>query len=112
MTLRRAAGVRNERLDVRLTAEEASYIADTAAERSVTISDFIRNAVFQGTGFHAGGSRRVMARDHADTVRSLNAIGVHLRNLANAMRMNGTVTAEQIESCVGEMRTALARFEL
>jgi uncharacterized protein (DUF1778 family) len=111
MTLMRTRGARNERIDVRLTAEEASYIADAAAERSVTISDFIRNAVFKGTGFHAGGSRRVMARDHAETVRSLNAMGVHLRKLADAMRVNGTVTPEQIEMCVAEMRTVLARFE-
>ena len=111
MTLMRARGPRNERIDVRLTAEEASYIADAAAERSVTISDLIRNTVLKGAGFHGGGSRRVMARDRADTVRSLNAMGVHLRKLADAMRVNGTVTAEQIEICVAEMRTVLARFE-
>jgi hypothetical protein len=38
-------------------------------------------------------------------------MGVHLRKLADAMRVNGTVTPEQIEMCVAEMRTVLARFE-
>ena|SRR2546423_12023205 len=111
MTLMRARGARNERIYVRLTAEEASYIADTAAECSVTISDFIRDAVLKGSGFHTGGSRRVLTRDDAETVRSLNTLGVHLRKLADAMRVNGTVTAAQIDVCLAEMRVALARFE-
>jgi hypothetical protein len=111
MSMMRVNATRSKRVYVRLTAEEASFIADVAAERSVTISDFVRNAVLKGSGVHRFGSRRVLARDHAETVRSLNAIGVHLRNLADAMRGNGIVNVVQIDACLNEMHVALARFE-
>jgi uncharacterized protein (DUF1778 family) len=111
MTLMHARGARNERIYVRLTAEEASYIADAAAERSVTMSNFIRDAVLKGSGFHTGGNRRVLARNHAETVRNLNVLGVHLRKLADAMRVDGTVAVAQIDACLAEMCVALGRFE-
>jgi len=111
MTFMRAYVARSERLYVRLTAEEALFIADAAAVRAMTVSDFVRHAALKGGGFSARGNRRVLAHDHAETVRSLNAIGVHLRKLADAMRTTGTVTAAQIDVCLAEMRVALARFE-
>jgi uncharacterized protein (DUF1778 family) len=111
MKLLRAYAVRNERLDVRLTAEEASYIAGAAAECSVTISDFIRDAVLKGSGLYTHGNRRVMLRDDAEMVRSLNAIGVQLRSLGDAMRGNGIVNVAQIDECLDEIRVALTRFE-
>jgi hypothetical protein len=111
MPLMRAKVTRSERVYVRLTAAEASFIAGEAAECSVTISDIIRDSVLKGSRFYAHGNRRVMLRDDAEMVRSLNAIGVQLRSIGDAMRGNGIVNVAQIDACLDEIRVALARFE-
>jgi hypothetical protein len=110
MTATRVHSARGERLYVRLTADESLYIVEAAAAREMTVSDFVRDAVLKGGGFHAHGTHRAPVRDYSKVLLSLNAIGIQLRNLADSMRANGTVTAVQIDGCLAEIRVALARF--
>ena len=102
---------RNERIYVRLTTEEAASIADAAALHGMTMSNFVRDAVLRRSGPHARVPRRMLASDAAEAVRSLSAIGVHLRELSDLLRAGRTLTTVQIDACLAEMHAALTRFE-
>ena len=98
---------RRERLRVRLTAEEAGQIEELAAADGFTVSDFVRMTLLRTRGRERGVGRRALASERAEVVRELNAVGMHLRRLAEIAQTNETVPGDELEVCLAQIRAAI-----
>jgi hypothetical protein len=98
---------RRERLRVRLTAEEADRIEELAAADGLTVSDFVRTTLLRTRGRESRVGRRSLASDRAELVRELNAIGMHLRRLAEIAQTNETVPRDDLEVCLAQVRAVI-----
>ncbi|HEY1655272.1 MAG TPA: hypothetical protein VGF86_09180 [Candidatus Tumulicola sp.] len=98
---------RRERLRVRLTAEEADRIEELAAADGFTVSDFVRMTLLRTRGRESRVGRRSLASDRAEVVRELNAVGMHLQRLAEIAQTNETVSRDQLEVCLAQIRAAI-----
>lgn len=98
---------RRERLRVRLTAEEADRIEELAAADGFTVSDFVRMTLLRTRGRESRVGRRSLASDRAELVRELNAIGMHLRQLAEIAQTNETVPRDELQVCLAQVRAAI-----
>jgi len=107
MTEAREWAPRRERLRVRLTAEEANYIAELAAARGLTVSDLVRAALLRGRGPHRVGRRSTLV-DSAEAIRELGAIGMELRRLVSIAQATGTIADVQLGACLARVRAAVA----
>jgi hypothetical protein len=101
---------RNERLYVRLTADEAARVADLADARGLTVSDFVRAAVLRGLGGRPVVGRRALPPDAAATIRQLSAIAADLGRLVGIAQANGAIRQDQVDGCLAEVRAAIAVF--
>src|SRR5579863_2534074 len=102
-TTRRA--VRTKRLWIRLTPEEATHLASLARARRLTLADFVRKAVFRGSGRQRRVRRPMVADDTAGTVRQLSAIAADLHQLQAYGRANGTIAQDELRACLDQLLT-------
>ena len=98
---------RRERLRVRLTADEADRIEQLAAADGFTVSDFVRRSLLGTRGRERGVGRRALASERAEVVRELNAVGMHLRRLAEIAQTNETVPRDELEICLAQIGAAI-----
>ncbi len=110
MSTTREGAPRNERLYVRLTADEAAHVADLAGARGLRLSDFVRAAVLRGRGGRALFGRRAMAIDTASAVRQLGAIAADLSRLVKVVQANGAIRQDVLDACLAEVRAAVVTF--
>lgn len=102
--------IRNERLYVRLTSEEAAHVVYLADARGLTVSDFVRQAVLRRTGSRSRVGRRALPTDAAGTIRQLSAIAADLRRLAMIAQANGTIQADELGVCLAQVEVAIGAF--
>jgi hypothetical protein len=102
---RRAA--RTKRLWIRLTPEEAAHLASVARARRLTLADFVRKAVFRGSGQQRRVRRRMVLDDTAGTIRQLSAIAAELHQLQAYGRANGTIPQDELRACLDQLRTVV-----
>ena len=100
--------VRDERLFVRLTAQEATWVADAAAERGLKISDFVRDALLRRVGMGVRLGRRTLSLDAADAVCRLSAINAILQRLRENAEAGAVFVRDAIDACLVEIHAALA----
>ena len=100
----------NERLYVRLTAEEAAHIAHLAAMRGLTVSDFVREAVLRRSGFRSRVGRRALPSDSAATIRQLGSIAAELRRLATIAESDRTMLGDELGACLAQAKAAIRAF--
>lgn len=105
-----ARAKRSERLYIRLTADEAEYIAQLADSRGVKVSDYVRKAALRGTGRRAMVARRVLPTDDAGAIRELSSIARDLRRLVVLAEANALVSNDQLQACVAAVHAAVAGF--
>ena len=101
-----ARAKRSERLYIRLTADEAAYIAQLADRRGVKVSDYVRKAALRGSGCRPVG-RHILPTDAAGTIRELSAIASDLRRLAVLAEGNAPVSKDQLQACVAAVHAAV-----
>lgn len=99
---------RNERLYVRLTAEEASRIAALADARGLTVSDFVRHVLLRGSAARRLTGRRAMSTDAAGTIRQLSAVAVELRRLLAVADASGTIPEAELRACLAQVQVAIS----
>lgn len=105
-----ARAKRSERLYIRLTADEAAYIAQLADSRGVKVSDYVRKAALRRTGRRAVVGRCVLPIDAAGTIRELSSIARDLRRLVVLAEANALVSKDQLQACVAAVHAAVAGF--
>jgi uncharacterized protein (DUF1778 family) len=99
---------RNERLYVRLTAEEAEKVAFLADKRGLSVSDFVRKTVLRGAGLRTLTGRRSLPIEAAATIRQLSAIADELRRLLALAETNKTIPADEVRACLSRVQAAIA----
>ena len=102
-----APGKRSERLYIRLTRDEAEYVAQVANRRGVKVSDYVRKAVLRGSGRRPMVGRRLLPTDAAGTIRELSAIARDLRRLVDLAEANAPVSNDQLQACVAAVHAAV-----
>jgi uncharacterized protein (DUF1778 family) len=108
MTTAVERAVRNERLYVRLTADEAAHVGDLANARGLTVSDFVRVAVLRRTGLRPLVGRRALPTDTAATIRLLSLVAADLRRIVEIAQANGAIRQDELDACLLQIRAAIA----
>lgn len=103
---------RSERLYIRLTIDEAEYVAGVADARGLSVSDYVRKTVLRGSGRRAGVMRRVLPTDAAGTIRELSAVARDLRQLVALSEANKTIDHDQLNACLIAVHAALDGFSV
>jgi len=101
---------RNERLYIRVTADEAEHVACLADLRGLNVSDYVRKAVLRGRGRRSLVRRRVLPTDAAGTIRELSAVARDLRQLVAIAETNKTIAHDQLNTCLAAVHAALDGF--
>ena len=100
--------MRTKRLWIRLTPEEAAHLASIARARRLTLADFVRKAIFRGSGKQPRVRRRLVLADTANTIRQLSAIAADLQQLQARGLANGVLPQDELRACLDELRTVVA----
>jgi hypothetical protein len=108
MTKASECAPRRERLRVRLTAEEAAYISELAAQRAPSVSEYVRARLLRGSGLGAQVRRRILPTESAAVIRELSAIGADLQRLVAIVRASGSVPSDELGDCVARVQAAIA----
>ncbi len=104
---------RSERLYIRLTADEAEYVAGLADVRGLSVSDFVRKRVLRGSGCRSLiVRRRVLPTDVAGTIRELSAIACDLRHLVALAEANKAIAPDHLTICLAAVHAALDGFSV
>jgi hypothetical protein len=107
MKTKRDGEARRERLRVRLTADEASVVADLAAARGLTVSDLVRRTLLRGHGSSVRVGRRSMQASSAEVIRELHAIGTELRRLSETGPPDETTSRVELAECLARVQAAI-----
>ena len=99
-------------LRVRLTEQEAEHAARRAKARGLSLSDFVRRAVLRGTGARFSTVRGVLATEDAATIRQLTNIAAGIRNLTAIALAQGNIDENELQSCLAEVSSTLARLSV
>jgi hypothetical protein len=110
MKATREGAIRSERLYVRLSAEEAAFVADLAGSRGLRLSDFVRTALLRGRGGQPLFGRRAMPIDTANVVRQLGAVAVDLSRLVEVAEANEAIRQDVLVACLTRVRAVIAVF--
>jgi hypothetical protein len=105
-------GTRDRLLRVRLTEQEAEQVASRAKARKLSLSDFVRRAVLRGTGARFSIGRRILAADDAATIRQLTDIAAGIRSLIAIALAQGNINENELQSCLTEVSSILARLSV
>jgi uncharacterized protein (DUF1778 family) len=109
---RQPDGTRDSLLRVRLTEQEAEQVARRAKARGLSLSDFVRRAVLRGTGARFSTRRSVLAAEDAATIRQLTNIAAGVRSLAAIALAQGNINENELQSCLTEVSSTLARLSV
>ena len=105
-------GTRDSLLRVRLTEQEAEQVARRAKARGLSLSDFVRRAVLRGTGARFSTRRCILAAEDAATIRQLTNIAAGIRNLTAIALAQGNINENELQRCLTEVSSALARLSV
>jgi uncharacterized protein (DUF1778 family) len=105
-------GTRDSLVRVRLTEQEAQQVARRAKARGLSLSDFVRRAVLRGTGARFSIGRRILAADDAATIRQLTDIAAGIRSLIAIALAQGNINENELQSCLTEVSSILARLSV
>jgi uncharacterized protein (DUF1778 family) len=105
-------GTRDCLLRVRLTEQEAEQVARRAKARGLSLSDFVRRAVLRGTGARFSAGRRVLAAEDAATIRQLTNVAAAIRRLTAIALPHGNIDQNELQKCLTEVSSTLARLSL
>ena len=103
---------RSERLYIRLTVDEAEYVAGLADMCGLSVSDYVRKRVLRGSACRSLVRRRVLPTDAAGTIRELSAIACDLRHLVALAEANKAIAADHLTTCLAAVHTALDGFSI
>jgi len=109
---RQPDGTRDSLLRVRLTEQEAEQVARRAKARGLSLSDFVRRAVLRGTGARFSTGRCVLAAEDAATIRQLTNIAAGIRSLIAIAIAQGNINENELQSCLTEVSSILARLSV
>jgi hypothetical protein len=105
-------GTRDCLLRVRLTEQEAEQVALRAKARGLSLSDFVRRAVLRGTGARFLTGRCVLAAEDAATIRRLTNIAAGIRSLTAIALAQGNIDGNELQRCLTEVSSILARLSV
>ena len=109
---RQPDGTRDSLLRVRLTEQEAEHVARRAKARGLNLSDFVRRAVLRGAGARSSTRRCVLAAEDAATIRQLTNIAEGIRNLTAIALAQGNIDENELQRCLTEVSSTLARLSV
>jgi uncharacterized protein (DUF1778 family) len=89
---------RTEIVHIRLTTNEAALLAQQADAAGMTISDYIRSLVTEGSGstLARAGRQRRLPPDVGEAVRMLSSLGVNLMALRRAANEGAEIIDPQV----------------
>lgn len=99
-------------LRVRLTEQEAEQAARRAKTRGLSLSDFVRRAVLRGTGARFSTGRCVLAAEDAAMIRQLTNIAAGIRSLTAIALVLGSIHENELQRCLTEISSTLARLSV
>ena len=100
----RPASGRTQRLDVRLTPDEAQALSDRAKSAGYrTVSDYVRAFALAG---HTARPARTMAPENAALIRMLSGIGERIAFMAHL----SAPFREELRSCLALVQDAIVRL--
>ncbi len=105
-------GTRDSLLRVRLTQQEAEQVARRAKARGLSLSDFVRRAVLRGTGARFSRGRCVLAAEDAATIRQLTNVAAGIRSLTSITLAQGNIDKNELQRCLTEVSSTLARLSV
>lgn len=105
-------GTRDCLLRVRLTEQEAEHIARRAKARKLSLSDFVRRAILRGTGTRFSTRSCVLAAEDAAMIRQLTNVAAGIRNLTATALAQGNIDESELQTCLGEVSSVLARLSV
>ena len=105
-------GTRDCLLRVRLTEQEAEQVARRAKARGLSLSDFVRRALLRGTGARFSSGRCVLVAEDAATIRQLTNIAAGIRSLTVIALAQGNIDENELQNCLAEVSSTLARLSV
>jgi hypothetical protein len=103
-------GTRDCLLRVRLTEQEAEQVARRAKARGLIRSDFVRRVLLRGTGARFSTRRCVLAAEDATAIRQLTNIAAGIRSLIAIALAQGNIDEDELQSCLTQVSSTLARM--
>jgi uncharacterized protein (DUF1778 family) len=103
---------RSRLLRVRVTDEEAEHVAHRAKARGLSLSDFVRRAVLRGSGTRFLIGRRAIAAENAATIRQLTDVAAGIRSLTAIALAQGNTDENDLQKCLTEISSTLARLSV
>ena len=106
------SGTRDSLIRVRLTEQEAKHVGLRAKARGLTLSDFVRRAVLRGTGARFSTGRCALAAEDAAMIRQLTNIAADIRSLTAIALAHGNIDENELQRCLTEVSSTLARLSV
>jgi hypothetical protein len=103
---------RSRLLRVRLTEEEAEQVTRRAKARGLSLSDFVRRAILRGTGGRFSTRRHLLAAEDGLTIRQLTDVAAAIRGLAAIALAQGNIDENELQRCLTEVSSTLARLSV
>jgi uncharacterized protein (DUF1778 family) len=102
-----AKRVRTRRLEIRLTPDEAAWIASKARARGLSLTDYVRSAALRGSGATLLARRRRLPIDTAIPIRQLTGVAAKLRRLIALAEATRAIPQDEVRECLAQVVTAI-----
>jgi len=98
--------MRTRRLEVRLTRDEAAWIASKARTRGLNLTDYVRAAALRGSRLSSTARRRKLPVEAAISVRQLTDVAAELRRLI-ALAATRPIPEDEARACLAQVAAAI-----
>lgn len=98
--------MRTHRLEIRLTHDEAAWIASKARARSLNLTDYVRAAALRGSGLASTARRCKLPMDAAASIRQLTGAAAELRRLI-ALAASRPIPEDEVRACLAQVAAAI-----
>jgi uncharacterized protein (DUF1778 family) len=103
--MKRPASERTKQVNIRLTADEAAALVQSAADANMDLAAFVRRRALERVA--KPDARRVMSAHTSAIVRELSAIATALQRIVRLYEVDDADARRRLETCLTDAQAAM-----